>query len=178
MHDRAPCRRHAVTLHEALGEDFARFEPPARTIRAEHRNARIAQAVADAGRNRRLGPDHGQIDRARLGTARRSPCRTLKRISQFSPRDAVPAFPGRRERSPRTTATARAATRAHLRARRCRLPGCATPLLPLNRCRRFGRDIVRDAVYARHFVDDPRQRFVRADRAGDAPSRRSSRLRW
>ncbi len=53
-----------MTLHELLGEHFARLEPAGCPARTEGRDARIAQTVADAGRDRRFGAEHDEIDAA------------------------------------------------------------------------------------------------------------------
>ncbi len=93
MRDSRACRGNAVTLHEPFRKDLARLEPTSRAVGAEDRNAGVAQTVADAGGDRRLRPEHRKVDRSsRQRFASVLP--SVAAISQFSPRDAVPALPG------------------------------------------------------------------------------------
>ena len=57
-------------------------------------NAGLAQPVADAGGDRRLRTEHDEIDASRRARVALSPLPSVAAISQFSPRDAVPALPG------------------------------------------------------------------------------------
>ena len=59
---------NSVTFHESLRKDLARFEPAARTIRTEDRNAGIAKTIADAGRNCRFRPENREVNPVRGAT--------------------------------------------------------------------------------------------------------------
>ena len=54
-------RRDAGRGHHVLGEALRPLDPRRRPARAEDADAVAAERVADAGDERRLGPDHGQV---------------------------------------------------------------------------------------------------------------------
>src|SRR5439155_16261638 len=60
--DRKRRGRDAVTRHELLGEDLARFQAGGGAARAEHRDAERGEIVGQTRRERRLRADHDQID--------------------------------------------------------------------------------------------------------------------
>ena len=51
-----------MALHKPFGENLARFEPAAGAIRAEDGDAGLAQPIADAGSDRRLGTQNRKLD--------------------------------------------------------------------------------------------------------------------
>ena len=61
------CRRDAVALHEGLAEGLGAFQLRSRLRGAENAQAVGTEQVHHAGRQRRLGADHGQLDRLSLG---------------------------------------------------------------------------------------------------------------
>ena len=75
MHDGRARGRNAVPFHEAFGEDLARLEPSAGTVRAEDREAGLAQAIADARGDRDFRADHDQDRCLRRSQRRRASSR-------------------------------------------------------------------------------------------------------
>ena len=53
---------HARGIHDPLRERLRALELRGRLARTEHRDAARAQRVGDAGDERRLGPDHDEVD--------------------------------------------------------------------------------------------------------------------
>ena len=97
VHDARARSRDTVALHEALREDLARLEPARERSGPNVAMPSSRKRSATPGSDRRLRPEHGQFDarvRARRAIARPS---VAARSDQFSPRVAVPAFPGHGE---------------------------------------------------------------------------------
>ena len=106
-----PGRRHHL-LREALRA----LDPRGLRARAEHGDAGVAQLVADAGDERRLGPDHDEIDVERAGE-REQPVAVVgaNGVAGAERRDARGSRARRGARS--ATGSARAARQARARAR-------------------------------------------------------------
>src|SRR5271166_345814 len=85
---------------------------------------------------------------------------SVAEIGQFSPRVAVPAFPGAAKISLQDGACAsrheRASSRAPLPITRIFTTHAARGSFPFHRCGGLRGDVVRDAVDAAHLVDDAR----------------------
>ena len=72
--------RNAGLIHDPLGERLRALELRGRLAGAEHRDAARAQRVGDAGDERRLRPDHDELDVLLDGEVRRPPARRAGRV--------------------------------------------------------------------------------------------------
>ena len=113
-----------LRLAQILGEALGAFEPRRRPARPERLDAGGAEIVDDAGAERRLRPDHDEIDLLRL--AERDHRRMVGEIERHEL-----GIPGRcrhcpaRSRASRPAGSRRSSRPAHARARRSRGAGCS-----------------------------------------------------
>ena len=115
--------RHAGLLHQLLRERLAALDPRGRGARAERAQALGLERVHDAGDERRLGPDHGQVDllaRRPAARCRRRP--RPPRRSSARPRRCPRCRACTAPRARAGCAAARARSRARGRRRRRRAP--------------------------------------------------------
>ena len=87
--------RHPGLRHQLLGEGLRALELGRGGARAEGRDAGLLQRVDDPGDQRRLGPDHDQVDaRARVAAATIASTSSPPTSGRHSASAAIPALPG------------------------------------------------------------------------------------
>ena len=114
--------RDPVAAQELLGEGLGALELRRRAARAEAAQAARREAIDDAGHERRLGPDDGEVDALALRPAsagRRCPRRRPSTLRTFGSR-AVPALPGATSTSADARRLRRTSRPARARGRRRR----------------------------------------------------------
>ena len=86
--------RDAVAAHQLLGEDLAALELGGGAAGAEDPQPVRLEEVDDAGGQRRLGADDGQVDRALAGEGEQPAACPRRRSARRSATGRIPPLPG------------------------------------------------------------------------------------